>query len=143
MLSGEGNKNSERTTMGLISKKETLHAQHTFFCTFLCCCFNLHDNNVKLPESSQLHVLWRKCHLCSCSLFTFFSLPLIFTQLSDLWYFSFSHCHYKIFMLFFQQKMFPLFFISCSIQLSVALFLVELRWSVTYFLFLYTVNCRL
>ena len=46
MLSGEGNKNSERTTMGLISKKETLHAQHTFFCTFLCCCFNLHDNNV-------------------------------------------------------------------------------------------------
>ena len=68
MLSGQGNKNSERTTMGLISKKETLHAQHTF-CTFLCCCFNLHDNNVKLPESSLLHVLWRKCHLCSCSLF--------------------------------------------------------------------------
>ena len=34
MLSGQGNKNSERTAMGLISKKETLHAQHTFFVHF-------------------------------------------------------------------------------------------------------------
>ena len=38
MLSGEGNKNGEKT-IGLISKKATLHVQHTFFCTFLCSCF--------------------------------------------------------------------------------------------------------
>ena len=29
----------------------------------------LHDDNVKLPETSQLHVLWRKCCMWSCSLF--------------------------------------------------------------------------
>ena len=40
MLSGEGNENGEKTTIGLISKKATLHVQHTFlyislplFCT--------------------------------------------------------------------------------------------------------------
>ena len=40
MLSGEGNENGEKTTMGLISKKVTLQVQHTFlyislqlFCT--------------------------------------------------------------------------------------------------------------
>ena len=38
MLSGEGNENGEKTTIGLISKKATLHVQHTF-CTFLCRCF--------------------------------------------------------------------------------------------------------
>ena len=32
MLSEEGNKNGVKTTIGLISKKETLHVQHTFFC---------------------------------------------------------------------------------------------------------------
>ena len=45
MLSGEGNENSKKkktttTTIGLISKKATLHVQHTFFfCTFLYRCF--------------------------------------------------------------------------------------------------------
>ena len=29
MLSGEGNENGEKTTIGLISKKATLHVQHT------------------------------------------------------------------------------------------------------------------
>ena len=27
------------------------------------------EYNGKLPETSQLHVLWRKCCMCSCSLF--------------------------------------------------------------------------
>ena len=31
MLSGEGNENSEKTSIGLINKKATLHVQHTFF----------------------------------------------------------------------------------------------------------------
>ena len=35
MLSGEGNENGEKTTIGLISKKTTtLHLQHTFFVHF-------------------------------------------------------------------------------------------------------------
>ena len=40
MLSGEGDENGEKTTIGLISQKATLHVQHTFlyislplFCT--------------------------------------------------------------------------------------------------------------
>lgn len=37
MLSGERNKDSEKTTVGPISKKATLHLQHTFG-TFLCRC---------------------------------------------------------------------------------------------------------
>ena len=36
MLSGEGNKNSEKITIGLWPKKATLHVQQTFFCTFFC-----------------------------------------------------------------------------------------------------------
>ena len=50
MLSGEDNENCEKTTIGLISKKETLHVQHTFFVHFFAIV--LHDYNVKLPETS-------------------------------------------------------------------------------------------
>ena len=50
MLSGEGNENGEKTTIGLISKKTTLHVQHTFFVHFFAIVS--HDNNVKLPETS-------------------------------------------------------------------------------------------
>ena len=40
MLREEGNAGERwKTTMGLISKKEPLHVQHTFFWTFLCRCF--------------------------------------------------------------------------------------------------------
>ena len=59
MLSGEGNENGEKTKIGLISKKATLHVEHTFFVHFFAVV--LHDYNVKLPEASWLHVLWRKC----------------------------------------------------------------------------------
>ena len=50
MLIDEGNENGEKTTIGLISKKETLHVQHTFFVNFFAVV--LHDYNVKLPEIS-------------------------------------------------------------------------------------------
>ena len=37
MLSGEGNAEERcKTTVCLITKKATLHVQHTVFCTFLC-----------------------------------------------------------------------------------------------------------
>ena len=52
---------------GLISKKPTLHVQHTFFEHFFAVV--LHDHNVKLLETSWLHFLWRKCRICCCSLF--------------------------------------------------------------------------
>ena len=70
MLSGEGNKNGEKT-IGLISKKATLHVQHNFFVHFLAVV--LHDYNVKLPETSQLHVSLRE--MSYVFLFTIFSLP--------------------------------------------------------------------
>ena len=71
MLNGEG-KAGERwkTTIGLISKKATLHVQLTFFVPFFAVV--LHDYNVKLPKT----FLWRKFRTCSRSLL--FSLPLIF-----------------------------------------------------------------
>ena len=47
MLSGEGNKNGEKT-IGLISKKATLHVQHTFFVHFFA---------VILHNYSTIHVL--------------------------------------------------------------------------------------
>ena len=51
MLSGEGNAGERwKTTIGLISKKATLHMQHTFFVHFFAAV--LHDYNMKLPETS-------------------------------------------------------------------------------------------
>ena len=81
----------------------------------------LHDYNVKLPEVSWLHVLWRKCRTCSCSLFfhrrSFSpSWPLAFLIFSP---------PLQNFMLFLPQKMSPLFFLSRFIS-----FLVDLRWPV-------------
>ena len=51
MLSGEGNAGERsKTTIGLISKKASLHVLHTFFVHFFAVVF--HDYNVKLPETS-------------------------------------------------------------------------------------------
>ena len=50
MFGGESNENGEKTTIGLISKKATLHVQHTFFAHFFA--VDLHEYNVKLPETS-------------------------------------------------------------------------------------------
>ena len=50
MLSGEGNENGEKTTIVLISKKTTLHVQHTFFVRLFAVV--LHDYSIKPPETS-------------------------------------------------------------------------------------------
>ena len=84
MLSGEGNENGEKTTIGLISKKTTLHLQHTFFVHFFAVV--LHDYNIKCPETS-----WLQCfveEMLYMFFFTFFSLPLIFSWLAA------SICHF-------------------------------------------------
>ena len=83
MLIGEGNENLtvKKTTIGLINKKATLQAQHTFFVHFFAVV--LHDYNVKwkfqnIPSytfygGNVVHVVvFFVCLL-------FFSLPLIFT----------------------------------------------------------------
>ena len=120
MLSSEGNENGEKTTTGLISTKTTLHVQHTVFVHFITVV--LHDHNVKLPETSQLHVLWRKCRTCCFSLF--------FTRSFSLWWTLGFLIFSPPLNLFFQQiaPYLPL-------QLSVALFLVELYWPVADFIF--------
>jgi len=51
MLSGDSNKNSQKKeSVGLISKKTTLHVQHTFYVRFFAVV--LHDFNWKLSETS-------------------------------------------------------------------------------------------
>ena len=52
MLSGEGNAGERwKTTIGLISKKASLHVQYTFFVHFFAVAF--HDYNMKLPEEAS------------------------------------------------------------------------------------------
>ena len=70
MLSGEGNENGEKEkAIGLISKKTTLHVQHTF-CTFLCRCF------ARLQRETPRNVLVTRFmeEMSYLLLFTFFSL---------------------------------------------------------------------
>ena len=77
----------------------------------------LHDYNVKLPETSQLHVLWRKCRSCLSSLLFFtaahFHLALVATSISH-----FVTAATKFSCCSSNKKMAPLFFISCSRSLS-------------------------
>ena len=127
MLSGEGNKNGEKT-IGLISKKATLHVQHTFFVHFFAVV--LHDYNVKLPETSLkemshafLFTFFFYCRSCSPG---FHWWPLAFLMLSP--------PLLQNFHVVFPTKKSPLFF-YLSLQISVALFIVELRWPAAYFLF--------
>ena len=58
MLSGDGNENGEKTTIGLINKKQ-LFTCSTLYCTFLCPCF------ARLQRETYVFSL------------TFFSLPFI------------------------------------------------------------------
>ena len=85
MLRDDGNENSKKISRSNQQKNNFARAAHFF----------LHDYNVKLPETSQLHVLRRKRCMCSCSPF---SLPLNNFHLGGCQYFSFSYRCYKIFM---------------------------------------------
>ena len=58
--------------------------QRIFFVHFFAVV--LHDYNVKLPETSKLHILWRKCCTCSRSLFftaAHFHLALVAASISQ------------------------------------------------------------
>ena len=108
-----------------------LHVQHTFFVHFFAVV--LHNYNVKLPETSQLHVFWRKCRACSRSLF--FHCRLLFSSCIRgrcILAFLILSPPLQNFLLFFQQKkispqfvcLFVCFF-YLSPQISVALFLLS------------------
>ena len=57
----------------------------------------LHDYNAKLPETPQLHVLWRRCcMMLYVFLFTFVFLAAHF-HLGGRQHFSFSNLHYEFF----------------------------------------------
>ena len=79
MLSGEGKEKGENTAIGLISKKATLHVQHTFFVHFFVVV--LHDYNVKLPETSWLVTRFME-EITYVFLSTFCSLLLILTSVA-------------------------------------------------------------
>ena len=84
--------------------------QHTFQSTFLCRCF-------ARPTMWNFLVTCFMEEISYVFLFISFLLPPIFTLVAA----SISHFpkrRYKIFMLFFQQKNFPLYFISRSSCLS-------------------------
>ena len=76
MLSGEGNAGERwKTTIGLISKKATLHVQHTFFVHFLCRCFARLQHET--PRNFLVTLFTGEMSYVFS--FTFFSVPLIFT----------------------------------------------------------------
>ena len=105
MLSGEDNarerrKNNNRSNQ---QKSNFARAAH-FFVHFFAVV--LHDHDVKRPET----FLWRKCRTCS----RFFHCRSFSPCIGGRQHFSFCHRRNKIFMLFFKQKMSPLFFISRS-----------------------------
>ena len=112
MLSGEGNAGERwKTTIGrpigLISKKATLHVQHTFFVHFFAVV--LHDYNVKLPETSKLHVFFRSLFFTAAH----FHLALVAASISH-----FVTALTKFWCCSSNKKMSPLFFISRSKCLS-------------------------
>ena len=65
-LSGEGNENGEKTTIGLISKSNFSRAAH-FLCTFLCPCFARLQR-----ETSRSFLVTRFMEEMYLFLFTFF-----------------------------------------------------------------------
>ena len=131
MLSGEGNAGDRRkTTIGLNSQKKTttttFHKQHTFFFFhFLPLSCTTTTQNFQKPFFYGGNVVRVIIH--------FFSLPLIFTL--HWWPLAFLILSSLLqnFHIGFQQKMSPFFYLS--LQISVALFLVEFCWPVAYSLF--------
>ena len=125
MLSGEGNEKGEKKNRSNQQKRNFALSAH-FLSRFLCRCFARLQRNFLvtcfIEEMSYVFV------------FTFFFTAAHFHP-NGRQHFSFSDRRYKIFMLFYQQKNVSFGFFYLSLQLSVALYLVELRWPVAYFLF--------
>ena len=128
MLSGEGNENGKKTTIGLISK--TLHVHHTL-------------SYISLPLFSRT-TAWNCQKLPS---YTFDGGSVVRILVTRPFYFFFtsahfhlggrsrflcSHRRYKIFLFFFQQILSPFFFISGFSSLSLFFSLSFARLSPTF-----------
>ena len=139
MLSGEGNAGDRRkTTIGLNSKKNNNnnsfpHAAHFFFFISLPLSCTTTTQNFQKPFFYGGNVVRVIVH--------FFSLPLIFTL--HWWPLAFLILSSLLqnFHVGFQQKMSPFFYLS--LQISVALFLVEFCWPVAYSLFSLSFSCSM
>ena len=106
--------------------------QHTFYVHFSAVVLNYY--NVKLTEASWLHVLWRKCRTCSCSLST-----VVYFHPGGRQHFSSYHRRYKISCCSSNKKC-----LLCFVYLALTLFLIELHWPIALLsLFLYFVNLSL
>ena len=130
MLGGEGNENGEKTTIALISKKASLHVQHTFFVHF----FALPLFARLRSETSRNFLvtrLWRNFRTCSCSLF--FIHCRSFSPWWPLAFLIFSPALKNFHVVLPTKNVSFAFYLS--LLLSVALFLVELRWPIASFLF--------
>ena len=111
MLSGEGNENGERTTIGLISKKKKNFARAAHFsCIFICRCFARQQSETS--KNVVVTLLWRKCRTSHVLVHFFFNAAHFF--LGDRQHFSFPHRGYKFILFQFQQK-------NGSIPLALAL----------------------
>ena len=95
------------------------HRLSAFLDYILRVCQNLLVSFIQLGKFIGFYnwcfVLWRKCCMCSCSLF----FTAAYFHRVGHYYFSFSHCRYKVIMFFFQRNWCPLFFISRSRSFSV------------------------
>ena len=103
-------KNNNRSNQ---QKSNFVRVGHFFVYFF---AFVLHDYNVKLPEPSQLHVVWGKCHTCSRSLFfhcRYFHFALVAASISH-----FVTAATKFSCCSSNKNMSPLFYISRSSPLS-------------------------
>ena len=133
MLSGESNAGDRRkTTIGLNSKKKKQQQLSTcstlffFFFSFPCRCL------ARLQRKTSRNRFFMGGNVVSV-IVHFFSLPLIFTLHRWPLAFLILSSLLQNFHIGFQQKMSPFFYLS--LQISVALFLVEFCWPVAYSLF--------
>ena len=112
MLSGKGNAVERgKTAIGLISKKKTLHVQHTCFCTFICFCFA----RLQLETSGNFLVTRFMEEMSYVFPFTaaHFHLSLAAASISHLVTVATKFCCCSS-----NKKMYPLFLISRSKSLS-------------------------
>ena len=122
MLSGKSNAVERgKTAIGLISKKATLHVQHTFFCTFICLCFarlqrETSGNFLVTRFMEEMSYVFSPLHLW----------PLAFLILSPLLQ--------NFFVVLSTKKCLLCFFFS-TLDICRPFFLVELRLPAAYFSF--------
>ena len=110
-LSGEGKENGQKKSIGLISKKQ-LCTCSTLFSTFICRCFA----RLQCETSTNSLVTRFMGEMFYVFLFTFFSLPLIFTLVAAR-ISLFSHRRENIFMCSLRTKLVS-FFLSLVLSLS-------------------------